>query len=74
MVEIENQYTVRDGEETIAHAKNDDDGLGLIQLEFYDRLCNKTLAWKHILTLEQAVAIANMLIRKAKDMEEVANG
>lgn len=74
MVEVENQYTVRDGGETVAHAKNDDDELGLIQLEFYDKLCNRTIAWKHILTPEQAVAIANMLIRKAKDMEEAANG
>jgi hypothetical protein len=70
MVEIESQYIVLYGGETVAHAKNDDDGLGLIQLEFGDGYGKG----RHILTPEQAVAIANILIRKAKDMEEAANG
>lgn len=69
MVEIESQYIVWDGGETVAHVKTDDDGLGLIQLEFGDGY-GKGL---HILTPEQAIAIANMLIRKAKDIEAVTN-
>ncbi len=70
MVEIESQYIVWDGGETVAHVKTDDDRLGLIQLEFGDGYRKG----RHIITPEQAVAIANMLIRKAKDMEEAANG
>lgn len=70
MVEIESQYIVWSDGETVTNVKTDDDGLGLIQLEFGDGYGKG----RHILTPEQAVAIANMLIRKAKDMEEAANG
>jgi len=70
MVKAESQYIVWDGGETVTLVKTDDDGLGLIQLEFGDGYGKG----RHIITPEQAVAIANMLIRKAKDMEEAANG
>lgn len=70
MVEVESQYIIWSDGETVANVKTDDDGLGLIQLEFGDGYGKG----RHILTPEQAVAIANMLIRKAKDMEEAANG
>lgn len=34
MVEVESQYIVWSDGETVANVKTDDDGLGLIQLEF----------------------------------------
>lgn len=70
MVEVESQYIVWSDGETVANVKTDDDGLGLIQLEFGSGYGEGI----HIITPEQAVAIANMLIRKAKDMEEATNG
>lgn len=70
MVEIETQYNLftSDGDK-IAEIKSDKDGLGMIQMDI-GVFCGEG---HFCLDPDDAIAVANAILRKAKDIKEESN-